>query len=270
MENNTKKKDKGTTLSSTGISGKDIVSNGVGENLTIMKISPELGLTSSTASGFLKINANVADIIAGKNIIVSKDGFNNIKIDSVCRCRPLSREIEPEKPSEEDNNLPDDHFKKRINKEDIDNTSELVRMAHPTLGYIATLGWVGIVRQPAIWFDGTQETYDDYYISYEGYANYMDGTTVDQKHLAVPRNGEVLKMKDNTRYFFNSHDSVTPNKSYSLDKNNTSIVMNNVSIYNKAHDTGIMINLRASFDGLLDDENIGGNVNILCAIDNIE
>lgn len=174
----------------------------------------------------------------------------------------------PEKPSNE-NNLPDKHFKVRIEKNNIDDTFAIRELEHPELEYIATLGWVGesTIRQPAIWVDRPREG-EEYYISYEGYANYMD-YQITQAHLVVPRNGIVMKMKDNMRYFFNSDDSVTPNQKYSLDSNNTSIIMNNISIYNKAHTKGIMINLRASFDGLINDAEIGGSVNILCSVDSI-
>ena len=149
--------------------------------------------------------------------------------------------IENERPTNEElKDLPDRHFKKSISMDDIDDYCILREMHHSTLGYVATLGWIGEelvsgnkVRQPAILIDRNREETEEYYISYEGYANYMD-YQITQSHLVVPRNGVVLKMKEGVYYFFNSHDSISPNLNYSLDSNNASIIMNNISIYNKA------------------------------------
>lgn len=173
----------------------------------------------------------------------------------------------PEKPIiGGENTLPDKHFKVRIDKDNIDDTFAIRELEHPVLGYIATLGWVGesTIRQLAIWSDRARE--DEWYMSYEGYANFPRLLAI---HTVIPCSGEVLKMKNNTRYFFNSYDPSIADPYYSLDSSNTSLIINNLSLFNRSHTEGLMINLRASFDGLIDDDEIGGGVNILCSIDSI-
>lgn len=70
------------TLTSTGFSGQDLVTDGGGPSLSIMKIDAGLGLNPSIFGGSYKIDADTAIVSAGSGISVSKDGFNNVTINN--------------------------------------------------------------------------------------------------------------------------------------------------------------------------------------------
>ena len=189
--------------------------------------------------------------------------------------------LEEEKPNnDEEPNA--NHHQFIINKNDIDVDQTLFDIIHPTHGQMATLGWIGIdsrnyekIRQPVIWSYPINEVSSAPHLSYEGYANYMPKyfsssfKHIATEHIVMPNDGTVFRMESNRRYFFNSYDAIVADSKYSLDSNNVSIIMNNISIYNQTYSIGCMINLRASFDGLLQDSFIDGNVIILCNVDYI-
>jgi hypothetical protein len=164
-----------------------------------------------------------------------------------------------------------------INKSQIDNVGLIDEIHHREMGHIADLVWVGRLnnsnlRQLAIIPKSKDE---ELTLSYEGFCvykekSYSNGVVFLRKdEMTMPFDGSIITMAPDTFHYFNSRGVLDPNLNYSLDVNNTSIILNNISIYNKKHTKGSMINLRASFDGAIDDENIDGNVHILYVSDDI-
>lgn len=169
------------------------------------------------------------------------------------------------------------HYRIPIKGESIDFTRSLLEITHPIIGNVAILSWVGkdsennIVRQPAIWLFPFYEEDKNFHLSYEGFSVYIpEGLHgLGKDNIAMPKDGSIFKMQKGQAHYFNNEDCLTPNCDYRLDKNNTSIVLNNISIYDENYAKGCMINLRASFDGVLRNEQVEGNITILCTIDTI-
>lgn len=168
-----------------------------------------------------------------------------------------------------------------FDKSYIDITRPLVEIIHPTIGNMAILGWAGIekttnnkIRQPAIWLDNSLE-YGIFHLSYEGYAVYMSNdyteqdNYLDKERIIMPDDKSIFQMKKDKKHFFNNYNSLVPNYMYALDKNNTSINMNNISIFNSDCSIGCMINLRSSFIGSMDKKGINGNIIISCTSEDI-
>ncbi len=159
------------------------------------------------------------------------------------------------------------HFKHIIHK-DLMHETQLIKDID-----VVSIMWVGAgVYQPALKATSPTEKWQTPHLSYEGYAHYLPPYAgsfphIQTDHIVMPNNGQVQKMRHDELYFFNSYDPASHDKRYALNKNNTSIIINNASIYDETYNIGAMVNMRASFDGLTNDEIIGGNVIILCSID---
>ena len=162
-----------------------------------------------------------------------------------------------------------------INKHDLHNTRSLMDVVHPDVGYLASIYWVGKspsgvfqdVYQPAIY---CPEGINDRYLSYDGKASYiLAGDKNDYDFLRYPFDASIYKMTPDGLHYFKIENPLAPNFQYALNSNNTSIIMNNISIYNENYSSGCMVNLRASFEGRTVDNNIDGNVVLIITIVNI-
>jgi len=183
--------------------------------------------------------------------------------------------LEPSRPAEETQDNPEkNHFIERINRADLHNTRSLINITHPTLGYMASLYWVGKapasfrdVYQPAIYCPAGVF---NRYLAYDGKANFIKtGIGNDYEFLRYPHNEVLFTMSPDTLHYFTTSDPLSPNYTYALKANNMSIIMDNISIYNEHYTCGCMLNLRASFEGKMVDDDISGNVIILCTVDYI-
>lgn len=164
-----------------------------------------------------------------------------------------------------------------ISKHDIDKVGLLHQIEHSEMGHIADLIWVGRynnsnLRQLALIPKHQEHVLS---LSYDGFCvykekSYSDGVVFLRKDaILMPYDGSIFIMNPDSFHYFNQRSPLNPNLNYSLDVNNTSIVLNNISIYNEDYTKGSMINLRASFDGRLNSDKFDGNVHILFVTDDI-
>jgi len=116
---------------------------------------------------------------------------------------------------------------------------------------LASLAWIGVklstgdkILQPAIVTNMAGVTT---YLSYDGRANYIGGSGSDL--ITMPSDGETYKISPPKPYYFNNDNPLVPNPNYSLNYNNKSIEMRNISIFKGDYSQGVMIELRASLEG---------------------
>lgn len=164
-----------------------------------------------------------------------------------------------------------------IPRDEIDNTGLIDSIYHSEMGHIIDIVWVGRYNNSNLRQLAFVKRYreGELTIAYEGFSvykekAYLDGTILLRKDsVLMPYDGSIITMIPDAFHYFNARNILEPNLNYSLDVNNTSIILNNISIYNKDHTKGTMINLRAGFDGSLKDEESGGRVNILFVSDDM-
>lgn len=134
--------------------------------------------------------------------------------------------------------------------------------------YIASLCWVGdsqegtgTINQPCII---THED-DTKYLSYDGRINYAGGSD----SVIIPNVGATYPITQRKEYYFNRDNPLIPDKKYSLLSNNASIRLNNISIFNQDYSKGVMLDLRASMEGVFSTNPKEGWIVILAAVDEI-
>ena len=134
--------------------------------------------------------------------------------------------------------------------------------------YLASIAWIGTsvssgekVMQPAIITNNPGDTY----LAYDGRANYLDGSDL----IIMPSHGSIYPMESGRLYYFSDNTPEIPNSKYALMYNNTSIRMNNISIFNGDFSKGIMMDFRSSMEGTFSDGAKNGYVVVLATIDSI-
>lgn len=149
-----------------------------------------------------------------------------------------------------------------IPKDEVNNDRTLFDVHYSDGVCAASVIWVGgEVKQPAI----ITINKDTKYLAFEGQANFVGGFQT----LIMPNDGDLYEIKQNTRYFFKNTFPETPEGAYSLQFNNKSIRMNNISVINTDCSKEVMFDFRASMEGTFSDETKNGYVVVLAAIDPI-
>lgn len=136
-----------------------------------------------------------------------------------------------------------------IDKNSIYSDYKLFEFKTSTGDPLASLAWMGtslstgdIIFQPAI---ATNIPGLDILLSYDGYANYIDGSEL----ITMPSDGKTYTISPPKPYYFNNGDPLVFDPTYSLNKNNNSIGMHNISLFKSDHSQGVMIGMRASTEG---------------------
>jgi hypothetical protein len=163
------------------------------------------------------------------------------------------------------------HYEFLIDKSKINETKKIIDITHPEPNYkkLASLYWVGEnnqqqIHQLAFSIDDINQKR---FLSFDGYSFCLKLDKYDQDHIKYPSDGSTYAMKNGIYHYFNNLNPELVNLNYSINKNNYSTIMNNVSIFDEHYRYGAMINLRVSFEGDIEDNNLDGKVIILVSMD---
>ena len=149
-----------------------------------------------------------------------------------------------------------------------DETFELTPLYLSTGQEIASLCWVGkSIQAPGTIYQPCILTKEEgaKYLSYDGRVNYSG----DSDLITMPSIGSLYPISQMNEYYFNDDNPLLPQKRYGLTSNNKSIRMNNISIFKEDYSKGVMMDLRASMEGVFSTEGKSGWVVILAAVDTI-
>ena len=140
--------------------------------------------------------------------------------------------------------------------------------------YCASITWMGktVSAGQQVWQPGIMtNNVDTKYLSFDGQNNFTGGN----EQIVWPSNGSEYEITTGRFYYFNNSNPEKFDTTYSLLKNNNSIRMNNISIFNKDYTKGVMMDLRASLEGAVQDcsepnKPVTGYIVVLASIDTIE
>lgn len=170
-----------------------------------------------------------------------------------------------------------------ISRRDIDTTFKLLDIESSRVGKLAELHWVGEIenqdghltkfRQLGIKKEISKEAV---FLSYDGFrqGKYKElGSSffnLGGDYLCHPYNSNIYQIPNDKFVGFSRGNPHILEQEGALDVNNASIEIKNASIFDFDYKNGVMINLRASFDGLMTHDSIDGNVRILLTFDDIK
>ncbi|WP_299079125.1 hypothetical protein [uncultured Paraglaciecola sp.] len=160
------------------------------------------------------------------------------------------------------------HKKIVVTQDSVHENRRLFDVYYSDDNYAASFLWIGSgiedgskIMQPAIATNNPETKY----LAYDGQVNHIDGSS----QILMPSNGNPYPIEQNQAYFFRGSNPETPVQSYGLQFNNMSIRLNNISIFNENFSKGVMLDFRASMEGVFSDETKSGYIVVLASVDTI-